>query len=735
MKNKNNTVKIYKSFIVCIVFLFGLIAFKLIYTAYTHKSGNINLKEFASNRDTVKTTLYAKRGSIFDINAEVLAQNVNSYTVIAYLSSSRTTNENDPKHVVDKETTATKLSPLINMTKEDILEILNRKIKHCAEIDPNDCSYDTPYQVELGPGGRGITELTKESIEKLELAGIDFIQSQKRSYQNGNFASYIIGYAKKNDDGEIIGEMGIEAYYDDILKGKNGSIEYQRDAYGYKIPDTPENIESAQTGSDIYLTIDNTIQLKLESSIKELTDNYNLSWVTLTVANAKTGAILGSASTPNFNPNTRENIVSYLTPLSQYAYEPGSTMKVFSFMAAMENGTYKGDDKYDSGTIKVADATIKDFNNVGWGRITYDEGFAYSSNVAATKLGLGLGAKKLSDFYNLLGFGSKTGIELPNENSGTIKFKYDTEIASASFGQGILTTPIQTIQALTSIANDGTVIKPYIVEKIVDSNTNEVSYQHEKQELNKVASTETITKMKKLMYDVVYSGKTDAKYFKPSNIVMIGKTGTAQIASSTGGYLSGKYDYIRSFAGLFPYEEPEYIVYVSVKQLIGPYKKVGELVSGIVEDIASYKNITTTDNKEKSNITLKSYINKNVEIIKTTLETQNLNPIVIGNGDTIIKQYPKQNTSVSKNTKILLLTNGTDYKFPNVINWSYAEIKNYCEFLELKCSFDGYGYVSETNYLKDSAIKSGNSVTIKLTDIYGKYLTKKEEIPEESKKK
>lgn len=722
MKKQNNTVKISKLLMICIVFLFAIIGLKLLYTAYTHKSGSVNLKEFANKRDIVKTTLYAKRGSIFDINSEILAQNVNSYTVIAYLSSSRTSNMSNPKHVVDKKTTASKLASIINMTEEDILKILNMKIKQCSKSDPNDCDYVTPYQVELGPGGRGITELTKEAIEKLELPGIGFIQSQKRSYQNGDFASYLIGYAKKNETGELVGEMGIESYYNDNLKGKNGSIEYQRDAYGYKIPNTPENVEEAVAGSNIYLTIDSTIQLKLESAVKDISDTYNLDWITLTIANAKTGAILGSASNPSFNPNTLD-IEKYLIPLTQYTYEPGSTMKVFSFMAAMENGIYNGEDKYQSGTIKVQDATIKDFNNVGWGSITYDEGFIYSSNVAATKLALKLGKTKLRNYYSLLGFGKKTGIELPGEATGKITFNYETELATASFGQGITVTPIQYIQALTALGNDGIMVKPYLVEKIVDVNNNKVTYQHEKEELAKVSSIETVTKMKELMYNSVYNGITDAKFFKTDNIVLIGKTGTAQIASG-GKYLTGKYDYIRSFAGLFPYEDPEYIVYVSVKQLVGPYKAVGNLVSGIVEDIANYKNITIKDNEIKEATKLKNYINKRTIVSTEELNNLGLKPIVIGDGNIIVNQYPNKDNLVVKGSLILLLTNSNNYLMPNIIGWSNSEIKNYCEFMNLKCSFEGYGYVTKSSILKETKINRGDSLLINLEDKYGKYLNK-----------
>lgn len=716
MKSKNNTVKINKYFMLGIVFLFGVIIIKMVYIAITHNIDNINLKTFATNRDTVKTTLYAKRGTIYDINSEVLAENVNSYTVIAFLASSRTTDQNNPQHVVDKEYTAEKLSEVFSkniknnkMTKADILKLLNQ---------------DDLYQVELGPSGRGITELVKEEIEALDLPGISFISSTKRYYQMGNFASYILGYAKKDSSGKITGEMGIEGYFNDYLTGSDGYTEYQKDAYGYQIPNTPSITDEPDDGADVYLTIDNTIQLKLENAIKEITDEYNLTWMTITVAEAKTGAIVGTASAPNFDPNTLD-ISSYLTPLTQYAYEPGSTMKIFSFMAAMENGVYNGDETYQSGTLKIGDITIKDFNNVGWGTITYDQGFSYSSNVAAAKLAQKMGGTKLKAYYKLLGFGSKTGIELPNEASGTVNFKYDIEISNAAFGQGITTTPIQTIQALTALANDGVMLKPYIVSKVVDSDTGEVLYKNQRTEVTKVASSETVNKIKDMMKDVVYSGLTTAKYYQTDNVTLIGKTGTAQIPSKNGGYLTGEYNYIRSFAGLFPYEDPEYIVYVSVKQLVGSLSTVANMVSGIVDDIATYKNITEGEEEASKVITLDSYISKDTDTAKASLEALDLKPIIVGDGTKIINQFPVKGTKVVASDKVYLLTNNSNYTMPYIIGWTTSEIKNYCNFVNLKCEYDGYGYVSETSLASGSKINLKDTINIKLTDKYEQYLTKK----------
>ena len=701
MKKRNNTIKINKYFIICIVLLFGIIIYRVIYIATAKKVDGINLTAFANNRNTVRKTLYATRGSIYDTTGEILAQSVNSYTVIAYLAESRTKDKNNPQHVIDKDMTAEKLAPIINMDKDKILKLLNKGA----------------YQVELGPGGRGITELVKSQIEELELPGIAFVSSTKRYYKMGDFASYTIGYAKENEDGEINGEMGIEEYFNDILKGKNGYTEYQKDINGYQMLNTPSITEDPVSGKDIYLTIDNNIQILLENNIDALVSKYPAEWVTATVADAKTGAIVATASNPSFNLNTLEGIENYLSPLESYTYEPGSTMKVFSFMAAMENGVYNGSDTYKSGTINIGDDKVVDFNKgVGWGTISYDQGFAYSSNTAATMLAQKMGREKLRDFYTKLGFGQPTGITLPKEASGKIGFKYDIETANAAFGQGILVTPIQMIQALTTVTNDGVMLKPYIINKIVDSKTNKVIEKNKRTEVATVASKATTDKLRELMYDVVYSGLTDAKYYQTNNITIIGKTGTAQIASPQGGYLTGEFDYIRSFAGIFPKDDPQYIIYIATKQLQGPISEVANLVKTVVEEVAKYKNITETESAlDKSKIiTLDNYISKNVDETRDKLISLGLNPIIMGDGNKVINQYPLKNSVVISSSKVFILTNGNKYIMPEVTNWSRNEITNFCKTINLNYEINGYGKVISTSIEMGKEIDLNQTIAINL---------------------
>lgn len=720
MKYTNNTIRINTFFIICIVLLFGAFFGKLGYVALSKVVEGTNLKELAESRTIVTKTLKASRGTIYDQNGTSLAQNANSYVVIAYLSKRRTTDERYPKHVVDKELTAEKLSEILmplnkKMTKERILKLLSNDV----------------YQVELGPGGRDITEHTKRQIEALALPGIDFIKTSKRYYPHGNFASYIVGYAKKYDDPErIVGELGIEKFCDRYLKGKDGSVTYQKDAYGYPMADHASYTIPAEDGYDIYLTLDEPIQLYLEDAVRKFS-KYESSWVTLTVADARTGAIVGSATTPSYNPNILD-IENYNNPLISFTYEPGSTMKIFSFMSAMEEGKYKGDELYKSGTIPVDDYVIKDWNRKGWGNISYDTGFTYSSNVAAVKLAQGIGKENLIKYYNNLGFGSLTGIELANELAGDIDIEYGTELASASYGQGITVTPIQMIQALSVVTNDGTVLKPYIIDRIENKNTKEVIYKGKKTELKKVYSTSTVNKITELM-DLTVNGADKAatgKVYQTEAVRLIGKTGTANYIGKNGKYVTGTYNVIRSFAGVFPKENPEYIIYVAVKDFKGSSKNMGEIIKDVVESVAKDHDMDDqpTEKDQTKVITVKNYLNTSSAKAIADVKKIGSTPIVIGDGDIVIDQYPKENTKTIQKSKIFLVTNSDKIIMPNIIGWSNSELMSYCSLVGITCNTTGYGYVQSTNILEGAIINEKSVLEAGLKNVTpGSIAIKKED--------
>lgn len=680
-KNKNVVAKVFT--LIFFLFIFILIL-RLGYLCLTAQVDGIDLKEFSNKRNTKQETLYALRGNIYDVNGDVLAQTINSYTVIAYLEPSRSEGYSIPKHVVDKELTAEKLSTVLDMSKEKILNILNKDA----------------YQVEFGSKGRGLTELQKEAIENLGLYGIDFITTHKRYYPNNSFLSYIIGYTKTDSDGNMTGEMGIEKKYNDIMTGINGFVRYQKDLNGYKFPNSNEIRKEKVDGNDVYLTIDSNVQMSLETIVNKAKEESGSEWIVAVVADAKTGKILGSATSPTFNPNTKE-ISNYLNPLVSYTYEPGSVMKTYSFMAAFENDP--SFDPYNetcmTGPYVIGEYTISDWNKTGWGEIPYQKGYTLSSNTCVANLIKNhLSKQKLMDYYKKLGFGSLTNIDLPNEYKGKINFKYDVEVVNAGFGQGITTTPIQQIKALTAIANNGILLNPYIVEKTVNSQTKEITYKADTKEQGKVASKQTIDKIKDLMYRVVNSesSETTGSSYRMDGYDLIGKTGTAQIANPrTGRYYEGKYDYITSFAGMYPKDEPEVIVYVAMQRSYNS-KVLPETVKTIVKDTAKYLGIFEEApelNKEVTKYKVENYKNKSVENTKELLNSVGINYVVFGNGNKVIDQYPNKKTIVSTKDKIFIFTNDDLITMPSLINYSYKSADIVLTKLGIKHKIDLNGYV------------------------------------------
>lgn len=704
-----------------------------------------DMAAFARERDTARTILTAKRGSIFDTDGNTLALNVTSYTVIAYLDKKRTTDKEHPRHVVDKEKTAEALAPVLSMDKEKILKLLNT---------------EKAYQVELGPGGRGISELKKEEVENLGLDGIDFIENTKRYYPNGDFASYIIGYAKsypmkidsttgeeiteeeieeKKEENEnytykntekIVGELGIELAYNEMLEGTNGTLVYQRDKYGYKIPDTKEDRVDAVDGNDIYLTIDSGIQRFVEGAIKEVSQTYTPEWLMMTVMDAKTGDILATASTPSFDPNVR-NITNYENPLTSYVFEPGSTMKTYTYMCAIEKGTYNGEATYQSGTYQIGEDSIQDWNfGRGWGMITFDKGYEYSSNVGATTIvNQFITKKEYKDCLEKYGFGQTTGIELPRELPGSIKFNYPVEVAAASYGQGITSTAIQQLQGLSIIANNGKMLKPHIISKIVDPNTGKTILERNIEESEQLVSKETVNKMKDLMYKTVHNREagTTGTLFDIEGFEVIGKTGTAQIYDSiNGGYLKGESDYVYSFAGMYPKDNPEVIIYTAAKKpSIGQSVVVAKATTSVMKSIAKYRNLfgenEETNQSEKYNMPLTT--NRPTMDVKNELVSLGMNVITIGNGDKIISASKQNGEPILRGDKVFLMTNDTNLVLEDLTGFSRMDAISYLNLIGVKYKTNGYGYVTSQNIPPGTIVTEGMELELSLTDKYNLNMT------------
>lgn len=702
-KKANNTIKINKIFLGAALFLFVILITRLTFLALAVKVDNINIQTFAARRTTEKRILTANRGTIYDTKGNVLAQNVFSYTLIAYLDSARTTDQKKPKHVIDKENTASSLAKVINMSYEEILGLLKQ---------------EGLYQTEFGKAGQGLTEITKDQIVELNLPGIDFIETVKRYYPYGDFLAYTLGYVKTYD-GVMVGEMGIEKYFNDELSGTNGSITYQKDRKGYQIPGTDEVRIEAVNGHDIYLSIDANIQLFIEQALKNIASQYKFDWETVLVADAKTGAILGSGSSPSFDPNIL-NITNYLDPNVSYTFEPGSIMKTYTYMAALETGKYNGNKAFGSGYYVAKDGTkISDWNQTGWGTISYDYGYAVSSNVGVIDIiNEYLSKDLLKSFFKKMGFGNKTGITLPNEAPGKIAFEYETEVLNSGFGQGITTTPIQHVQGLTAVCNDGNMLKPYIVDKIIDE-AGEVVKQYKKTVVAKVASKETTDYIKQLMEGVVTIGIGSS--YTVENVDLIGKTGTGQIAGDNG-YLEGYANSIRSFTGIFPKDDPQIIVYISVRK---PQDGLSTIVKDpfkeIVKNVAGYLGIDKKASVSPiSNIKLDtSYINKKIADAKTDLTNKNLSYIVLGDGDKVIDQYPIKGSTVTIYDKVFVLTNSNNIIMPNIMGWSSSDVTNLANILNITLEVDGYGFVISQSIASGTVLSGDSKLAVTFQAKYG----------------
>ena len=713
----NDRFKVSKIVIIVTFFLFLILIFRLCYLCLVdYKVGDSTIAAFIKNRNTKEEVVMPKRGTIYDVNGNVLANDVVSYTLIAYLSNERVDAKGNKNYVEDIDDTSTKLAEALGVTKEEIKNILTNGKEN------------NKYQVEFGTIGKGLSELAKESIDKLNLQGIDFIKDIKRYYPNGDFASYILGYTVQKEDEDknkwIVGELGLEEYYNKELSGKSGYIAYERDKYGYKIANGREYVKPADNGNDIYLTIDNNIQLFIETAVKNAQSKSEAEWVVMAAMDAKTGKILGYASTPSFDPNLR-NMTSYIDPIATLTYEPGSTMKIFSYMCAVDSGKYDGNTTYTSGSktykseVDGKETTISDWKKEGWGNITYDQGFALSSNIAVANIVESVITKEeLKSCYAKYGFGVKTGFTMNREEAGSIDYKYQIEAATAGYGQGITTTPLQHLQALTIISNNGTMLKPYIIDKIVDTDTGKTLYTGKTRMTTNVVSSDTTIKMKELMSSVINGDNTNSTGYSyyMDGYSLIGKTGTAQIYDyKNGRYMTGSNENIYSFSGMFPEDNPEIILYAAVKIPKDTNNYVAPMIKEVEKNITKYLNIEKTNN-DKSSYTLESFYNKDVNYVKSYLESKNIKVLVLGEGNKVSYVYPNTNSVIYEDDLVILKTNKMNNIMIDLTGYSYKEVNAILKLFGINYVLEGTGYVYEQSILPGEEVT--DTVTIKLKDKY-----------------
>lgn len=491
----------------------------------------------------------ARRGSIFDQQGNPIAMDTTSYSLFAVLRS----DWGDTNLVKDPDVTAKALAKHLGLDRDKIL----------AQLTQNNV-----YQVEFGNAGQHLSSETKKAIEAENLPGLVFVSETTRKYVNDVYASHLIGYATaaaKEEDQPLSaqvldGKLGLEAAYNVSLSGQ----------------DSNQSSSRQLIGKDLHLTLDSRLQNKLEELMSQYQTTYQPEALQAYLVEAKTGKLVAASQRPSFNLNTREGIeAEWKNLMVEEAYEPGSTIKILTMSVAYDRQLYKPGELYQSGSIQVYDQVVKDYNKVGWGQISFEEGLARSSNVAMVNLVNRMGdqewVKKLGDF----GFGKGTDFGLENETTGNFQFDNPVSRIMSGFGQGFSATPIQLLQAYSSIGNQGQMLKVQVVQGLDSAG------EFQARVLGKPISKEAANHVLQLMVDTVEKPYGTAVSFRNPYVKVAAKTGTAQIADPNGsGYLTGANDYYHSVVTFFPADNPKYMLYMAMKRPQQDHGLIGSQILG-----------------------------------------------------------------------------------------------------------------------------------------------------------
>lgn len=714
--------KKYKSAkITSIIFAFIILSLviNIVYLGVTgnHLISGEDIADFAKDRSKKEIVQYAQRGQIYSSDGEQIAINVKKYKIVLTTDEERITSGDEPAYVTDAAATAQAIGPILGI---DVNELTN--------TIQNALDNQKKKQIELGTKGKNLTTAIKNQIEELKLPGIEFVESDARYYPLGDFCSYVVGYAKSYDDNSVkkmVGEMGLELAYDKELKGKNGYKVYQTDAKGYELVNGVLREKDPVDGNDIYLTINSDLQRDLDYMLSNLYTQTEAEVASCAIMEVKTGRILAMSSYPSFNPNER-NITAYNNFFLQGTMECGSVFKPFVYATSIEEGKYNHNATYQSGKYNVyygnvLAGTVRDHNNgQGWGTITYDEGLYRSSNVAICNLlDQGYVTKDvLTEKLDQLGFYQSDEMDgltcASSINAYTKSTANRLEYLTTGFGQGSTVTPYQLLKAYSVFGNDGKTVKPYIIDKIVDSSTNQVVYQGTTEYSEQIFSTETVKEVKDLMLGVIENDAGTGKSFKIDDLRMFGKTGTGQIVVD-GAYSSSIH--MHSFAGLAPYDDPQVVMFLTLRCGDSYSLYAPELVKTLMKEavqIVNQYNVEDTTSIDES-YTLDSYMNQSMSYVKSKLESKSMQVVVIGNGTTVIEQHPTASSKVSKGDKIFIKTDGTEITLPDMTGWSKKEAQAFASLSELKLTIQGTsGHVTNQSIGAETIVHSGDELTIAL---------------------
>lgn len=710
MKKNKTTQRMAMFLLSAFALLFLVLAGRFLFIQASGEVAGVNLKEFAESKRTDSYTLEATRGKILDRNGMELAYDQPTYSIYAIVSEKYSADKDHPIHVTEVDKTAEEIAEIIGADENDLKKRLQNGID------------EGKFQVEFGSAGSGLSQDQKKKIEELGLPGIQFSEEAERFYPNGTFASQVIGLAQRQD-GLITGLTGIEQQLNDQLAGKNGNISYERDGYGYKLLNPSEEVQAAQDGDNVYLTIDQKIQTLLEDTLTQVDDKWNPKKISAVVMNPKTGEIVAMSNRPSYDPNDPENVENWYNDAISNPMEPGSTMKMFTVASAIEEGKWDPDEKYKSGKYKVDNkTTIGDYNQ-SWGTISYLEGIQRSSNVAVANLVANkIGEDKFLEYLKKFHFDQKSGIDLPGEIAGTILYNYEAERISTAYGQGTTATPIQMVTAASAIANDGKMVTPHIIDKIVNPDTKKIVEQKKAEVQAKPISKETADETLKILESVVTSEHGTGKPYKLDDYSVAGKTGTAQIPNPNGGgYMEGKNNYLFSFLGMAPADDPELIMYVSVLQPELKDTETGSepsafIFKNVMENALHYMDISPDQADDKNEVSEKRVPDiegMSVNATKKALEDTDMDVVVVGEGNKVATTSVESGQTVLEGERAIIVTD--EPTMPNIKGWSMREVLELGELLELDVETINSGYAKTQSIKKGTKLNKNDYLAVEFS--------------------
>ena len=514
-------------FLISIIILIAIIIKVFYIQVFAYEKLNTLAESLWSRELPIK----ADRGLIVDRNGEVLATNITTVSLVVV-----------PGQIDDPEAVARDLSDILGTDYQDML-------KHVTK--------STSIE-RVHPEGRGLDFEVAEKIDALGYDGVYLLKESKRYYPYETVLSHVLGYVGIDNQGL----SGIELYYDEYLTGADGAIKYFSDGKGNKLELT-EVYEAPTSGITLQLTIDINLQLAIENELDNAVTKYNPEQALIVAMDPDTGEILAMASRPTFDSNHYQDytteIINRNLPIWM-TYEPGSTFKIITLSAALEEQTINlfEDTFTDGGSIHVDGATIHCWKSGGHGTQTMLEVVENSCNPGFVKIGQTLGTETLMSYIDAYGFGDKTGIDLNGESTGILFDVEDmgpVELATTSFGQGISVTPIQQVRAVSAAINGGNLYTPYLVGAFLESETDSLIEKIEPVEVGEVISEETSSLVRYALESVVANGSGKNAYIE--NYRIGGKTGTSEDGVNTN-------KYVTSFIGVAPVSDPQVVVLITL---------------------------------------------------------------------------------------------------------------------------------------------------------------------------